>query len=170
MSTWLSTHESHSLWYIANWTIFSTQGKPPVTYGLYKTISFTTKNYRQPPMLFIVTWSKVLLFSLDVLSPCETMDDYKKVPVDVYISTSMFLVICNASFSSGISQSARMYWEFHPAFFCSLHLEGRFVIRQSFCFPSVFLWSVKQTISWMLGDMVASFQESQCSGFLKVLW
>ena len=52
----------------------------------YKLLNCTAKNYQQPPMLFIVTLSKVLLFSLDVLSPCETMDDYKKAPVDVYIS------------------------------------------------------------------------------------
>ena len=93
-------------------------------------------------MLFIVTLSKVLLFSLDVLSLCETMDDYKKAPVDVYISTSTFLVICNASFSSCISQSARTYWEFHPIELVILLLPpfGRMflVIRQIFCFPPVF--------------------------------
>ena len=68
---------------------------------------------------------------------------------------------------------------FNLSFFYYLHLEGccffscLFFAYFLFCLdlfsPVFFLWSVKQTLSWKLEDMVASFQESHCSDFLWVL-
>ena len=47
-----------------------------ISYSL-DTLSAIQQNYLSPPTLFIITLSKVLLFSLNVLSPCETMGNYK---------------------------------------------------------------------------------------------
>ena len=112
--------------------------------------------------MFIVTLSKVLLFSLDVLSSCETMDDYKDTVGVCWCVYKHF----HASFSSCASQSVRTYWEFHPVELVILLLppctwKDAFVIRQIFRFPPVFfLWSVNHPYSWRHGDMVALFRRA----------